>query len=331
MNELKVFTNEEFGQVRTVVKNNEPWFVAADVCKALEIGNVSMAISRLDDDEKDRFPIETNGGVQNMSIVSESGLYALILGSRKKEARRFRRWITSEVLPSIRRGDSILQEISERKREMTIIPSPSKIFTQKSVTLEFEQKMGDSPLLKSEFAKRVISAIAETRALCAYQTNDIVLNGRIIETRSGRSKNFNIYKSGEYEKIKEECPPIEYAGYVYVVEYGDYIKIGQSTNPYQRVRQLKMQAENYAPYKLGRIAITIPCSNYEKIEKLLHQFWSEFRKESTELFDIPFDYLVNEIETHKIRLPYRSNISKTAESANTFLGEMKQWMMKGEC
>ena len=103
MNELKVFTNEEFGQVRTVVKNNEPWFVAADVCRALEIGNTAMALSRLDDDEKGINSTDTLGGKQEMAIVNEPGLYSLVLGSRKPEAKEFKRWITHEVIPSIRK------------------------------------------------------------------------------------------------------------------------------------------------------------------------------------------------------------------------------------
>ena len=104
MNELKVFTNEEFGQVRTVVKNNEPWFVAADVCKALEIGNPTMALSRLDDDEKALISIEgISRGNDSANIVNEPGLYSLVLGSRKPEAKEFKRWITHEVIPSIRK------------------------------------------------------------------------------------------------------------------------------------------------------------------------------------------------------------------------------------
>lgn len=103
MNELKVFTNEEFGQVRTVVKNNEPWFVAADVCKALEIGDTHKAMERLDDDEKGRSSIPTLGGNQEMFVVNEPGLYSLVLGSRKPEAKEFKRWITHEVIPSIRK------------------------------------------------------------------------------------------------------------------------------------------------------------------------------------------------------------------------------------
>ena len=103
MNDLKIFTNEQFGSVRTVVKDNEPWFVAADVCKALELGNNRQAITRLDDDEKGVISTDTPGGSQEMAIVNEPGLYSLVLGSRKPEAKEFKRWITHEVIPSIRK------------------------------------------------------------------------------------------------------------------------------------------------------------------------------------------------------------------------------------
>jgi prophage antirepressor-like protein len=94
----KVF---QFGEksVRTILKNNEPWFVAKDVCEVLEINNVTQAISRLDEDERSMFNIGRQG---ESNIVNEPGLYTLILGSRKPEAKQFKRWITHEVLPMIR-------------------------------------------------------------------------------------------------------------------------------------------------------------------------------------------------------------------------------------
>ncbi len=105
MNELQVFQNETFGQVRTLTRDGEPWFVAADVCKALEIKNPSHALRRLDEDERDNTLVLNEGipGNPNMAIVSESGIYELILRSRKPEAKAFRRWIKSDVLPSIRK------------------------------------------------------------------------------------------------------------------------------------------------------------------------------------------------------------------------------------
>ncbi|NKD55960.1 MULTISPECIES: Bro-N domain-containing protein [unclassified Haematospirillum] len=89
--------------VRTLIdENGVPWFVASDVCLVLEISNSRDAISRLDDDEKSVGIADTPGGPQEMNIINESGLYALILTSRKPAAKRFKKWVTSEVLPSIR-------------------------------------------------------------------------------------------------------------------------------------------------------------------------------------------------------------------------------------
>ena len=84
----------------------DPWFVAADVCAALEISNVSQATGRLDDDEKLVYALHMSGQNREVLIVNESGLYSLILGSRKPEAKRFKKWVTSEVLPSIRKTGS---------------------------------------------------------------------------------------------------------------------------------------------------------------------------------------------------------------------------------
>lgn len=94
----------EGNEVRIVTGDDgEPRFVASDICTALEIGNSRQALARLDDDEKDVITIDTPGGKQQAAVVTESGLFALILTSRKSEAKRFKKWITSEVLPSIRK------------------------------------------------------------------------------------------------------------------------------------------------------------------------------------------------------------------------------------
>lgn len=102
MNELQVFTYSG-NEVRTVKKNGEPWFVLKDVCAILGIGNNRMASDRLDTDEKGVSQIDTLGGKQEMTVINESGLYNVILRSDKPEAKPFRKWVTSEVLPSIRR------------------------------------------------------------------------------------------------------------------------------------------------------------------------------------------------------------------------------------
>lgn len=104
LNKLKVFQNEQFGDVRVVERDGEPWFVAADVCRALEIDRTQTR--RLDEDEKSLCSTQTPGGQQEMTIVNEPGLYTLVLGSRKPEAKTFRRWITHEVIPAVRKTGS---------------------------------------------------------------------------------------------------------------------------------------------------------------------------------------------------------------------------------
>lgn len=103
MNDVTIFRKDEFGAVRAVTLEGEPWFVAADVCRALGLGNSSKAVMPLDDDEKGITNSNTLGGEQKMVIVSEPGLYSLIVRSRKPEAKAFKRWITHEVIPSIRK------------------------------------------------------------------------------------------------------------------------------------------------------------------------------------------------------------------------------------
>lgn len=100
MNELQVFNNAIFGNVRIIMQNNEPWFVAKDVCDCLEHTNTTMALQRLDDDERTKLNLGRQG---ETNVINEYGLYSLVLSSRKPEAKEFKRWITHEVLPSIRK------------------------------------------------------------------------------------------------------------------------------------------------------------------------------------------------------------------------------------
>ena len=99
-NSLQVFNSEDFGNVRALAINGEPWFVAKDVCDALGLSNVTVALQRLDEDERSKFNLGRQGEV---NIITEAGLYSLIMASKKPEAKSFKRWVTHDVLPSIRR------------------------------------------------------------------------------------------------------------------------------------------------------------------------------------------------------------------------------------
>ena len=103
MNELKIFNNEEFGEIRTVTINNEPWFVAKDVCEVLKHTNPTVAMQMLEDDERTKLSL---GRAGETNVINESGLYALIIKSNLPNAKKFRKWVTSEVLPAIRKTGS---------------------------------------------------------------------------------------------------------------------------------------------------------------------------------------------------------------------------------
>ena len=104
MNELQIFNSEEFGEIRTITKDNEPMFCLADVCKALEISNVGNVKQRLSEKGIHTADTPTKGGLQKMIFINEANLYKTIFQSRKDSAERFTEWVTSEVLPSIRKN-----------------------------------------------------------------------------------------------------------------------------------------------------------------------------------------------------------------------------------
>lgn len=143
MNQLQAFMYDSH-QVRTVVIDERPWFVAKDVCEVLELTNSRMAIERLDEDEKGVSSIDTPGGRQSLQVVNESGLYSLVLGSRKPEAKQFKRWITHEVIPSIRKHGAYM---SPQTIEQTlsnpdfIIGLATKLKEEQAKTAALQQKI----------------------------------------------------------------------------------------------------------------------------------------------------------------------------------------------
>lgn len=135
-NKLVTFENAAFGKIRTLTIDGEPWFVAADVCKALELGNPSMTVERLDADEKGISSVDTLGGKQRMAIINEPGLYSVILCSRKPEAKAFKRWITHEVIPAIRKyGGYMTKSLLEQ-----VLENPNLIYEFARRMLEEQQK-----------------------------------------------------------------------------------------------------------------------------------------------------------------------------------------------
>lgn len=119
MNELNIFENPEFGSIRTMVIDDEPWFVGKDIASSLGYKNSSDAIVKhIDCEDKGVANCDSPGGTQSMTIINESGLYSLILSSKLPSAKKFKRWVTSEVLPAIRKT-GVYAIPQRRQRDLT--------------------------------------------------------------------------------------------------------------------------------------------------------------------------------------------------------------------
>lgn len=142
MKELMVFNNADFGQVRTIEINNEPWFALNDVCKILEISNPRNVKSRLNSKGVHSTDILTNGGKQSVTIINEANFYKVVFQSRKPEAEKFSDWITSDVIPSIRKTGSY-----SVAQDSYLIDDPIKRaerwIEEKKHTLALEQKVAE--------------------------------------------------------------------------------------------------------------------------------------------------------------------------------------------
>lgn len=158
-------------QLRTIVKDGEPWFVAKDVCDILEIVNNRDAVFRLDQDEKGVVLTDTPGGQQEMQAVNEFGLYSLVLGSRKPEAKQFKRWITHEVIPSIRKTGtySLNQNLS---------PQLQLLITMELKQKELEQATTEIKEAQYQIATAVVDHTFALSSLEQKVTNEITLTTR---------------------------------------------------------------------------------------------------------------------------------------------------------
>lgn len=146
MNELQIFKNSEFGEIRTLIKDNEPWFVAKDVAQILGYSETAAMNKRLDEDEFISAKLE--GMNMNSTLINESGLYNAVLGSNKPEAKEFKKWVTSEVLPSI------------RKTGTYIAPSvDSKMLYQIAQALEAKEQENQALLLETNAKTQIINEL----------------------------------------------------------------------------------------------------------------------------------------------------------------------------
>ena len=200
-NNMQIFQNEKFGKIRTLTLDGEPWFVAADVCKSLELGNPSMTVERLDADEKGISSIDTLGGKQRVAIINEPGLYSVILCSRKPEAKAFKRWITHEVIPSI------------RKHRAYISPNAEAV----QVTPTIEQYIASARIISTCRADRLRMVIGLLDKAGISMPIDIPTNSKVervntaeLQTNIRRVKDSNHMKRDEILKRLSDATDIPF-------------------------------------------------------------------------------------------------------------------------
>lgn len=196
MNELQIFNSEEFGDIRTVTIENEPWFVGKDVATALGYSNPQKAVrDHISEEDRGVNEMDTPSGRQNLAVINESGLYALIFGSKLESAKRFKHWVTSEVLPAIRK-------IGAYQKPMTT-DQKIQLLAQGNVELtEKIEKVNDD---LQEFKKDMPLLALECQRITWAKNNKVVslLGGKNSPAYKDRGLRTKVYKDLEKQLQRE--------------------------------------------------------------------------------------------------------------------------------
>ena len=182
MKEMQIFENQEFGAVRTVELDGEPWLVGKDVAQALGYSNPRKALAdHVDEEDKGVTKCDTLGGVQEMTIINESGLYSLVLSSKRPGAKKFRRWVTAEVLPAIRRTGgyrmpkdypSALRALADAEEEKLALRAENE--QQRQAIAEFQPLRQYIDTILSSTGAIATTQIAADYDISAKQLNKIL-------------------------------------------------------------------------------------------------------------------------------------------------------------
>lgn len=221
--QLQIFKNPDFGDVRTIIRDGEPWFVAADVCRALDVD--STATRRLDEDEISalRLTQTSSNGVsqeREVNIVNEPGLYSLVLGSRKPEAKAFKRWVTHDVIPAIRRhgmyaiddiianpdlGIAALQALKDEREKRQALESTVAVQSQQIAELTPKASYYDIVLNCKDLLS--ISKIAKDYGKSAIWLNDKLAELKVQYKQGGVWLLYQRYAEKGYTSTKTHTYP----------------------------------------------------------------------------------------------------------------------------
>lgn len=208
MNELQIFQNKEFGEVRSLVINNEPWFVGKDVAEALGYKNSKNAVpTHVDEEDKLSTQIEYTGQKRNVTVINESGLYSLILSSKLPNAKKFKRWVTSEVLPTLRKTGSYTKVPTDpRELLMLTIKAHEQTAQRVDVLEEKVSSLEKSTTIDSsqQYTLEKIAKVTVIRTLGGIDSRAYQLMNRKIFSNIWRDYK-NYFKLGSYrDTLKTE-------------------------------------------------------------------------------------------------------------------------------
>lgn len=306
-NEIKIFSNEEFGNVRIIDVNGDVLFCLKDLCEAL--GLTAKGVNqRLDDEVVSNYPIiDSLGRTQSALFVNEDGMYDVILESRKPEAKKFRKWITSEVLPSIRKTVQTLETVVYKGNIDGIVFSKNGVpittsrciaeYTgkeHKNVTRDIRKEIEDlhRSNLSSEIIKQItgdfreVTYISENgQTYIEYELGEMATMQIMLKYASEYRARFivafqemkkaleNIFKARVIESVLPQDSRSRQ--YIYIIKNpdNDRIKIGVSNNVEKRIATL----ETGAGTKLDLIYKSLVCSNAFNIERDVHKYFEEYR------------------------------------------------------
>jgi prophage antirepressor-like protein len=209
MNQMQIFKNSDFGEVRTVTVDNEPWFVGKDIADALGYERSDNAIrTHVDDEDKLMHQIDASGQARNMYIVNESGMYSLILSSKLPNAKQFKRWVTSEVIPQIRKNGSYMPDASALSPELALM---------NVLVVQMNQEALNRQKLQSQ-VNQTTEMLEETREEIQAIRDAIVINpkaewrketGNILNIIGKNLGDYSAPRREAYEALKDRarCKP----------------------------------------------------------------------------------------------------------------------------
>jgi len=230
MTDLVPFSFESH-DVRVVMRDGQPWWVLTDVCRVLEIVNPARSASRLDDDEKGIHTMNTLGGPQAVTVINESGLYSLIFTSRKAAAKRFKKWVTSEVLPTIRATGRYAAPVSQQEwfNRFARVLALWDALGEAAALQEWQKSGLDFPMPRKQGVRAMLEAAMGVNVAKISGTTEKVITSRHNGSLGGRPRKGESAEQARYRRfhmVDKEVIPFKDGESTTVITYSDQAREG---------------------------------------------------------------------------------------------------------